>query len=52
MTAIYNYQIKKNVTYQKIAVNANENNQCNLPILFGKCLWSSGQDDRHKDVVS
>jgi hypothetical protein len=51
ITAIYNYQIKKGLKYQKIAVNANENNQCNLPILFGKCLWSSGQDDSPNNVT-
>ncbi|MBD2139891.1 hypothetical protein H6F39_00455 [Anabaena sp. FACHB-1250] len=44
MTAIYNYQIKKNETYQKIiadAGNGNKSNQCNLP--FGICLWLLGQ---------
>ncbi|MDB9476377.1 hypothetical protein [Dolichospermum circinale] len=52
VTAIYNYQIKKNVTYQKIASNKNKNNQCN-PQIFGICLWpfeqkidtSNGTDD-------
>lgn len=50
MTAIYNYQIKKNLTYQKIAGHGNENNQCNLQI-FGICLWSSGQDDSFNNVT-
>jgi hypothetical protein len=52
VTAIYNYQIKKNVKYQKIAGNGNENNQCKLQIP-GMCLWpfrrntntSSGAND-------
>jgi tetratricopeptide (TPR) repeat protein len=43
ITAIYNYQIKRNVTYQKIADQGNENNQCNLP--FGICLWPLGQNN-------
>jgi hypothetical protein len=43
VTAIYNYQIKKNVTYKKIiADKGNENNPCNLQI-FGICLWPLGQ---------
>jgi hypothetical protein len=44
MTAIYNYQIKKGLKYQKIAGHGNENNQCNLPI-FGRCLWPLGQNN-------
>jgi len=43
VTAIYNYQIKKNVKYQKIAGNGNENNQCNLQIP-GMCLWPFGRN--------
>ncbi|GCL42419.1 hypothetical protein [Dolichospermum planctonicum] len=45
VTAIYNYQIKKNVTYQKIIADANNgsgDNQCNLQI--GICLWPLGQN--------
>jgi hypothetical protein len=52
VTAIYNYQVKKDVKYQKIAGNGNENNQCKLQIP-GMCLWpfrrntntSSGAND-------
>ncbi len=50
VTAIYNYQIKKDVEYQKIAGNGNENNQCNLQI-FGRCLWPFGQSDAPNDVT-
>ncbi len=42
MTAIYNYQIKNKVEYEKIASNKNKNNQCN-PQIFGICLWPFGQ---------
>jgi hypothetical protein len=48
MTAIYNYQIKKNVTYQKIADKGSENNQCN-PQIFGICLWPLGQNNDTSD---
>jgi hypothetical protein len=46
ITAIYNYQIKKNVTYKKIIADANngsEDNKCN-PEIFGICLWPLGQN--------
>ena len=53
VTAIYNYQIKKNVTYQKIADKGSENNQCNLPIpIFGGCLWPFGQNNDTSDGVN
>ncbi|MFN5990955.1 MAG: hypothetical protein ACK47Q_16225, partial [Dolichospermum sp.] len=42
MTAIYNYQIKNKVEYEKIASNKNKNSQCN-PQIFGICLWPFGQ---------
>jgi hypothetical protein len=51
MTAIYNYQIKKNVTYQKIADKGSENNQCN-PQIFGICLWPLGQNNDTSDGVN
>jgi hypothetical protein len=50
VTAIYNYQVKKDVKYQKIAGNGNENNQCN-PQIFGRCLWPFGQSDAPNDVT-
>jgi hypothetical protein len=50
VTAIYNYQVKKDVKYQKIAGNGNENNQCNLQI-FGRCLWPFGQNNGHNNVT-
>ncbi|MBD2267941.1 hypothetical protein H6F62_03890 [Anabaena sp. FACHB-1391] len=56
MTAIYNYQIKKNVTYQKIIANPNngsQDNKCNLPIpIFGICLWPLGQKNDTSDGVN
>jgi hypothetical protein len=51
MTAIYNYQIKKNVTYQKIPDKGSENNQCN-PQIFGICLWPLGQKNDTSDGVN
>ncbi|WP_051424209.1 hypothetical protein [Aphanizomenon flos-aquae] len=45
MTAIYNYQIKKNVTYQKIiADNGNKSDECNQRI-FWVCLSKSVEDN-------
>ena len=56
MTAIYNYQIKKNVAYQKIIADANngsEDNKCNLPIpIFGGCLWLLGQNTTTSNGVN
>jgi hypothetical protein len=51
MTAIYNYQIKKNVTYQKIASNGNESDECN-PQIFGRCLWPFGQNTTTSNGVN
>jgi hypothetical protein len=54
MTAIYNYKIKKNVTYQKIiadAGNGNKSNECN-PQIFGICLWPLGQNTTTSDGVN
>ncbi|MBD2139892.1 hypothetical protein H6F39_00460 [Anabaena sp. FACHB-1250] len=54
MTAIYNYQIKKNVTYKKIiadAGNGNKSNECN-PQIFGRCLWPLGQNTTTSDGVN
>ena len=51
VTAIYNYQIKKNVTYQKIASNKNKNNQCN-PQIFGICLWPFEQNTTTSNGVN
>ncbi|MCW9683257.1 hypothetical protein FJR41_021090, partial [Dolichospermum planctonicum UHCC 0167] len=54
MTAIYNYQIKKNVTYKKIiadAGNGNKSNECN-PQIFGICLWPLGQKNDTSDGVN
>ncbi|MCW9683259.1 hypothetical protein FJR41_021100 [Dolichospermum planctonicum UHCC 0167] len=54
MTAIYNYKIKKNVTYQKIiadAGNGNKSNECN-PQIFGICLWPLGQKNDTSDGVN
>ncbi len=54
MTAIYNYKIKKNVTYQKIiadAGNGNKSNECN-PQIFGICLWPLGQKNDTIDGVN
>ncbi|MBE9221054.1 hypothetical protein IQ222_20275, partial [Dolichospermum flos-aquae LEGE 04289] len=54
MTAIYNYQIKKNVTYQKIiadAGNGNKSNECN-PQIFGICLWPFGQNNDTSNGVN
>ncbi|WP_410172242.1 tetratricopeptide repeat protein, partial [Dolichospermum planctonicum] len=53
MTAIYNYQIKRNVTYQKIIADANngsEDNKCNLP--FGICLWPLEQNNDTSNGVN
>ncbi|MDB9535172.1 hypothetical protein PN451_04805 [Dolichospermum planctonicum CS-1226] len=53
MTAIYNYQIKKNETYKKIIADANngsEDNQCNLQI--GICLWPLGQNTTTSNGVN
>jgi hypothetical protein len=44
VTAIYNYQIKKNVTSQKDAGNNNGNNECK-PQISGICLWPFGQNN-------
>ncbi|MBE9218688.1 hypothetical protein [Dolichospermum flos-aquae] len=49
--AIYNYQIKRNVTYQKIADKGSGNNQCN-PQIFGRCLWPLGQNNDTSDGVN
>ena len=54
MTAIYNYKIKKNVTYQKIiadAGNGNKSNECN-PQIFGRCLWPLGQNTTTSNGVN
>ncbi|MFN7383050.1 MAG: tetratricopeptide repeat protein [Dolichospermum sp.] len=51
VTAIYNYQIKRNVTYQKIASNKNKNNQCN-PQIFGICLWPFEQNTTTSNGVN
>jgi tetratricopeptide (TPR) repeat protein len=51
--AIYNYQIKRNVTYQKIIADANngsKDNKCNLP--FGICLWPLGQNNDTSNGVN
>jgi hypothetical protein len=44
VTAIYNYQIKKNVRYQKIADNGNKSDECNQRI-FWVCLSKSVEDN-------
>ncbi|MDD1428131.1 hypothetical protein MEO94_27505, partial [Dolichospermum sp. ST_sed9] len=44
VTAIYNYQIKKNLTSQKDAGNNNGNHECK-PQISGICLWPFGQDN-------
>jgi len=52
--AIYNYQIKRNVTYKKIiadAGNGNKSNECN-PQIFGICLWPLGQNNDTSDGVN
>jgi hypothetical protein len=52
MTAIYNYQIKKNVTYQKIiADNGNKSDECNQRI-FWVCLSKSGEDNNTSNGVN
>ncbi|MDK2408659.1 hypothetical protein QHH11_10220 [Aphanizomenon sp. PH219] len=52
MTAIYNYQIKKNVTYQKIiADNGNKSDECNQRI-FWVCLSKSGEDNDTRNGVN
>ncbi|BAZ86397.1 hypothetical protein [Dolichospermum compactum] len=52
MTAIYNYQIKKNVTYQKIiADNGNKSDECNQRI-FWLCLSKSGEDNDTRNGVN
>jgi tetratricopeptide (TPR) repeat protein len=51
MTAIYNYQIKNKVEYEKIASNKNKNNQCN-PQIFGICLWPLGQNTTTSNGVN
>ena len=50
VTAIYNYQIKKNVRYQKIADNGNKSDKCNQRILW-VCLSKSGEDNDTSDSV-
>jgi hypothetical protein len=50
VTAIYNYQIKKNVRYQKIADNGNKSDECNQRI-FWVCLSKSGEDNDTSDSV-
>ncbi|GCL42420.1 hypothetical protein [Dolichospermum planctonicum] len=53
VTAIYNYQIKKNETYKKIIADANNgsgDNQCNLQI--GICLWPLGQNTTTSNGVN
>jgi hypothetical protein len=54
VTAIYNYQIKKNETYKKIiadAGNGNKSNECN-PQIFGRCLWPLGQNTTTSNGVN
>ena len=50
MTAIYNYKIKKNVTYQKIASNGNESDECNPQM--GICLWPLEQNNDTSNGVN
>ncbi|MDM3843633.1 MAG: hypothetical protein PT116_00940 [Aphanizomenon gracile PMC638.10] len=50
VTAIYNYQIKRNVRYQKIADNGNKSDECNQRILW-VCLSKSGEDNDTSDSV-
>ncbi|MDM3851196.1 MAG: hypothetical protein PT119_14740 [Aphanizomenon gracile PMC627.10] len=51
VTAIYNYQIKKNVRYQKIADNGNKSDECNQRILW-VCLSKSGEDNNTSNGVN
>ena len=51
VTAIYNYQIKKNVTSQKDAGNNNGNNECK-PQISGICLWPFGQNNNTSNGVN
>ncbi|MDM3860796.1 MAG: hypothetical protein PT118_13315 [Aphanizomenon gracile PMC644.10] len=51
VTAIYNYQIKKNVRYQKIADNGNKSDECNQRI-FWACLSKSGEDNDTRNGVN